>query len=431
MARADRVAAAAFLWVFPFFFFYHSLAALDVMPPVLGNWWTASHALALIALMPAAVMHMSKHREVALHVPIVALTVLCAAVAGYNFLWGPDYARGSTALSYSLKMVVSWWGLYLLGVHTQASERLANFLFACCIGMVFVTPLLVHAEALDLYQYISQAVVFTALYVMAVRWNDRLGALSGGLALGAVIYLASRSELLGLVGLLIGWAMLVCLHRHFRLLAIMMAASVVSFGLITGSLRALDAAEEWRSAPQASVVQPGESIGQTSAQPEEPELPASGGFAVGNPIERQMELADVSESKSVQQRQELLESGWRAIVASPVTGDYFGQMRDHGQAGHYIHNALSMWRQFGLFAFIIYFGWSLAVVAVTVKKIVWDRTTEPVWILCGMVSGYTLLLIIAAKSVYWPMPALAWGLFIAAILAGRDTKRAAHRPQTR
>lgn len=45
-------------------------------------------------------------------------------------------------------------------------------------------------------------------------------------------------------------------------------------------------------------------------------------------------------------------AGYKAIFENWIGGDYAGQVRDFGVIGSYIHNILSYWRQFGLFAFV-------------------------------------------------------------------------------
>ena len=106
-----------------------------------------------------------------------------------------------------------------------------------------------------------------------------------------------------------------------------------------------------------------------------------------------------------------MRKGWVDIKSSPVLGVYGGQMREpDGIFGHYMHNALSAWHQFGLLPFLIYCGLCFAPALVAGWRMYGGFSTDPMWTLTLYVGAFTLLLALLAKSIFWAMPALAWGL---------------------
>ena len=400
------ISSACFLWIFPFFFFYHSFVALGIIPPVLGNWWTVSHVLALVALSPLLLLD-ARHIDVRPHLPILALGAYCGAVGLYHFAFGEPYATGTGPLVSTAKLLISWVALYLLGFYLTKSDRLGNVLVACCLAMAAITPVLVYAEALELYQFMAQAVVFTALYPIAILWNQRKAAIAGGVALAAVVYIGSRSELLGLTAVLVGWSALCAMHGKWRLVLQMVAAGAVSGLLITAAIYSFTAVPAMLAGPAPVVEAP---AGGAQAPTTEAPTPAA---PHQSPIDRQMELTDLSSSRSMAQRTELFWSGLDAIKGSPITGDYAGQIREYGGSGYYIHNALSVWRQFGIVPFILFVGISAVGGWLCFRKLFIERVEAPMWVLAGMMAGYTILLVVVSKSVFWPLPALAWGLVAA------------------
>ncbi len=68
---------------------------------------------------------------------------------------------------------------------------------------------------------------------------------------------------------------------------------------------------------------------------------------------RMLRLIMGFEDASELARNRLLSNGLASIWANFFTGDYAGQVRDTGFIGSYIHNYLSIWRQFGFIPFAI------------------------------------------------------------------------------
>lgn len=396
--------------VFPFFFFYHSLVAFEVIPLFLGSWWSVSLGLALVALLPFALPLALKTWR--LHVPVVALALIATIYAVYYRLYGSDYQNSTEYFMYTGKLVIGWGGLYCLGLLMRPSNRFASITFWLVMAMVAVTPFLIQTEAYSLhsrlvgvagYQYFAMAFTFTAIIAIGCNWKNGRDAIIVGVGLPTIFYLLARSELIGFFAVCIGWCVLAAVQVRWKaiLVAFVAGAAVFAFIVIApGIPRALPSF-------QGQIEKP---LDELPAEPE-PQIDVTAEAAA-----RQAEAFDLGASPSWNYRVEYMMKGWEGIERSPIVGDYAGQVRDFNSAGAYIHNMLGVWRQFGIVAFIIYAGLCFGGAAFAVSQVVFREKTDPVWVLTAMVSGYVLVLTFGAKSVFWPPIALGWGMVAARLI---------------
>lgn len=117
----------------------------------------------------------------------------------------------------------------------------------------------------------------------------------------------------------------------------------------------------------------------------------------------------INEFQSTSARTELMVSGVKGITENPLMGDYLGQVRIYGSTGAYIHNALSAFQQYGLFAFSLYIYLAISSAIIGIRYVKYAKNNVKVEILIYS-SVISLLGIIISKSIGWPLPALAWGV---------------------
>lgn len=117
----------------------------------------------------------------------------------------------------------------------------------------------------------------------------------------------------------------------------------------------------------------------------------------------------ISGSSSASERTILLQSGIEGIIQSPLWGDYLGQVREFGTVGAYIHNALSVFQQYGIVAFLLYCYLTVSALVVGLKYISLAKSNMLIETLI-YISIISTVGIIVSKSIAWPYPALAWGL---------------------
>lgn len=114
-------------------------------------------------------------------------------------------------------------------------------------------------------------------------------------------------------------------------------------------------------------------------------------------------------SASLGERSLFLSSGLENILANPVRGDFMYYLREFGSSGAYIHNGLSMWADYGLFAMALYVVLIFSALAVGIVEVFPGRRRGiPECLL--YLSITSLIGVAISRSISWPMPALAWGI---------------------
>ena len=147
-------------------------------------------------------------------------------------------------------------------------------------------------------------------------------------------------------------------------------------------------------------------------------------------LSRIFEVLDISSSKSWAGRLSLQRKALDQIAQNPLMGRFGGHvLREDtgnyakGHTGRYAHNALSAWVTYGLAGFLLYLFLTLFGFFVPAREVILKRQDTPLWTLAFMLNFVCLLLVIVSKPVYWPLPALGWGVLAQALLnpvAGRS-----------
>lgn len=142
---------------------------------------------------------------------------------------------------------------------------------------------------------------------------------------------------------------------------------------------------------------------------------AAGGFALvalfslGADFTGDTRYSLTGASASLEERTRYLMAGLRAIHDYPLIGDFMYYLEKFDSPGAYIHNGLSMWADYGLFAMALYVVLILATTVMGVWAALPRRRTGTPELLLYL--GVTSLVgVVVAKSIAWPMPALAWGI---------------------
>lgn len=411
-ASTRGLPATMFLILFPAFFAYHVLAAFG-MPMFLGAWWGLFTLVAAGGLVPIVLWKMVAARQYLIHAPVAILAFIVGAVAVYYWLFGVTYQAEDVMLVASGKLLIAWGALYAIGVLLQPDEVFASWLRRALYAMVVVSVVFMDPfdgsfipaewnDALGVagYQWIAQAILFTGIAAFCFTSSDRQQILIIAVMLAGLVLAASRADLGSGLAVAVGWAVIKLSRRKLKtaVLGVLVFVAVVTAMRFVSPIvspvyiaagQAVKWAIEQTATAQVDVLKP-RTRGQTA--------------------ERYAETLDLGSSKSWAERQKYLASGWAAIKASPITGDYGSQIRDYGFFGSYIHNALSAWSQYGILAFILYLALTLSVPAVAAWQVLWRQSDHPLWLMTLFVGGVAAAMVLAVKAVYWPLPALAWGL---------------------
>ena len=423
-----------FFALFPVYFAYHALLTVDLLPPMLGGGWSVFTVPGVLTLVPMVALRSPNWR---IHAPVLLLAAWVALYAVVYFLLGAEWQRNPQLLLESFKLICAWGCLYAIGLLFRPSAVFTRASLYALTAMAAISLFLLDPAALRegvaTYLGFATSVVFVAIFCLALV-PQRTQPIVLAVAVGALFALGSRSDLLGFLLVMNLWLAIQLWHHRF--------ASAVTGAMLalTGALFSAAWTDtlpdvlkpvplellEWEpaaveknapsSAPSAAPSAPG--APKTAIAPAPPPKPKPKPKPepkppVAHTATRNFELAEMSKSQSLQIRGELMRKGWADIVSSPVLGVYGGQMRDPGGIfGHYVHNALSAWHQFGFVPFLIYLALCMASALIAAGHIL-RGATDPMWTLTLYVGAFTLLLAVGAKSIFWAMPALAWGLLAA------------------
>ncbi|MBI9107214.1 MAG: hypothetical protein JEZ04_10775 [Spirochaetales bacterium] len=112
-------------------------------------------------------------------------------------------------------------------------------------------------------------------------------------------------------------------------------------------------------------------------------------------------------------RNKVFIAGLEDILKFPFTGNYGGQILRFGTDGSYIHNCLSLWRQFGFVAFFLFFILCFQTISFAFKILLnYHLNPEPQANLFLLLSAMLILEVIFARSYNSPFIAIVFGLAI-------------------
>lgn len=363
-----------FLLIFPIFFLYHTLAAFEIIkvPLPLGGFWTLGNGIGFAMLAPLVALRSDRRAWIS-HGPVIILGLWVLAYALWHYAFGEVWQSSRPVLISNLKLIAQWGGLYCLGFLFVPSKRFGHLLIAILVGLTLIIPFLMQTDPLSpidavrwrfenkvaSYDAFANAFTVIAIAALAVAKKHLTQGIVMICALVGLLLLGARSEMIGFLVVVAVWFV-----RHWREFP-----RSLLYGLAISSIALLAAFEM---------------------------------FKFGS-FRRHLEVFDLSHSASWQHRMRLFWLGWQDIEASPILGKYAGQMQSTREFGGYIHNAVSVWHGFGLVPFVIYIWLCVSAAARS-----WNATPMVLYL-----SSYTVFLMIFSASVYWPYPALAWGLLSA------------------
>ena len=370
-----------FLLLFPGFYFYHLAVASGFIPLVLGGFILPVSLVAVVLYLPLIkfILHSCKMRPVYSFL-IVSLFVWCNVNAlSVFFIESSGYE--SKAIIQHFSVMLAWVALLFVGLGLSFEERW----FRCAI-------------------YISGLAIFFHLYFYVI-------------SSGEVQYIASRYyEVDSGVATHQAFARS-ALIVSFSLLSIVVAVKkqVLFFLVCTSLLFILSARSEFLVFVVAFsfyflVRLKWQKRGLLGAFFAAFFLLVVGAYNSEMLMEtRQANLLDIASDQSWLARKKLMSDAVDRIGQSPFVGQFGGHF-ESGGAGSYAHNILSAWDSYGFFAFLLYFF--VVLFPLVCSGIMIYKNKHPSKIQCFMffVSLSSLVLLLGAKTVFWPIPALAWGL---------------------
>ncbi len=357
------IGAAAFLALFPGFFFYHTLLGLGRMGAVLGGFFAPVSLLAVPPLLFIYVYRI-RHERLQFSRPDLYFNLYILyfiAIVAVNALAGAKLQIVGNHVLGILFIV----NLFIIFKFTDFGRPgLRRALIASLLGMsaivfafsvdgsFYLAPLgaAKNPESLATYQGFSRSYLLTYAVVVAHTRSRLLRVALSCLAAPTLFVNTARSEFVAML------AMVPIVELYYARRKLLMA-------LVFGALIALVYAN---IDDLLSLL----------------------------PSNRILELMDLSQSTSANKRHHLSVYAWQTIEHYPLLGDYASY-----QPGLYSHNVLSAWVDTGLFGFVFV----LALLAVPVAAMVINGFFHPVrngdFLLGFSIACITLLLL--ASSHYF------------------------------
>ncbi len=393
-ALTARASAIGFFVLFPGFIVYHTLVAMGVMPALLGGLFGVVSVMLFIvysALLPSQLHGML--------VSTRGFALMALAFFAYVLAWGlVNYGlQGGrvmqAALIQTIETLVLWLVLFMMGYRLPLdSPRLAR---AFWIAFVLIAAYLVfhvattgqwmffarhmieaeEGENVSTYQGYARSALVLLVYLIAI--SQRANVRAGLIVTGAFVMfvLGARSELYAFLALS---AVLLMLWAGMRV------KYMLTLLAVTAALIVL-------------VVSQFESLAGS----------------------RQLQILDLSGTSSWLARQNLGQRAVEQIVSSPLLGRFGGHISSSGVTGGYAHSMLSAWVNYGLLGFLLYVGLTASAFLGSAYRMVVVGDHGAWWVFAFATNFVSLLLIVLAKPVFWPLPALGWGAFANALVATR------------
>ena len=475
MKLSNYVALLSFFLLFPGYLFYHQFVAMDLIPPFAAGLFgyvslgTLAVFLALLPLNPDLLKQIARNRY-ALWV-LVFLSYTLAWTLAHYFLLDGDYI--TKAALQSLETVIFWSCLFLIGLILPVEAKALRWSFSACFlavlcfllyffistgeTMYYAQRLYGNTTDVSTYQGFARSVLVTLLLLLAVFNSFRCRAffILGGVFI--LYLLISRSDFYAFLAL----SAVLCIasgmtQRKYLLLLLLLClevfilagpdiaprfdAYVESVSRQEEAAAGAPATDELSTSAESAQTPPGGSPAQKAVQTPIPDNPAAqeparapvpGQAGTGSApdktaalprLSRIFEVLDISSSKSWAGRLALQRIAIDQIAENPLLGKFGGHVITEdtgkfakGHTGRYAHNALSAWVTYGLAGFLLYVSLALFAFLVPARQVIMKQRNEPLWVLAFIVNFVCLLLILVSKPVYWPLPALGWGILAQAL----------------
>jgi len=310
---------------------------------------------------------------------------------------GAGYALGQHAAhelgTYALMM--GWYaGAYALGRSLDLPAGRGRLVAALLLPVAALLPLVdwsffylaaryqEHGQSYSVYQGVARSVAMVAILALCAARRPAADGLIVAVTVAALFVIGARSEFYSFTGAAAMALVLPNLGRRRVWLAggavLAVAAAALALHVVAGGSLAID--------PDTSRVYELLSGQSTSL---------AARLALFRPIL----------------------GPWLDGDLSFLFGDLLSYQRITGSTGLYIHNALSVLTDFGLPGFGLYAGLCAAAAAVLLRA---HDGEAPFGL--RILAGFSLLMVLAAKSLFWSEVALFWG--VAAQVAAARAQRA-------
>ncbi len=358
-----RLIQLAFLLLFPGFFFYQTLLGLGTIRAYLGGYFSVIALALMLPLGGIFFYAVKRHRHFItkfdlVHVLFVAYVLLVLVI---------NYAAGANAMIVQryVQSVIFFVEMYIIFRLIDFNER--KFVIVATLSLLLMSGITIHYSidgffylqalndakdpaSLATYQGFARSYIYTFLIVIAVTRSVTLRLVLYALAIATLFLNGARTEFSAVLLLVPLIEFYHTRHKLYLLLPLVFA-----------------------------IIQIGANVGAIARR---------------LPDNRILQLLDLSHSSSAVARDHLTGNAWRTITQNPIFGD-FASYSD----GHYAHNMLAAWVDFGLVGFLAF----AAILGCAAFRLFTDgyflKTRSNEFVLACSFVCVTILWALAAKSV--------------------------------
>ena len=364
------------LLLFPGFFFYHTAVAVDLMPPVIGGFFTPIAILILIIYLPLYFIFNCKLSKVFL------------LYFSFFIFWG-FYVFIEYVIKYRLNNLgLLSWGLvavitnvtsYITMLHFNLNDKktvkyfFISFIIMCLIVLFysnngrFYLKAETDIDGVASYQGFARSLLFV-FYVCYVAYNNQRNKAIVMIISTIILFMNSaRSELIFFIVSIFIFNFINLRKDKFTVILNLFLITLVSINF------------DYILAKFSS--------------------------------NRLFELMHISKSTSFEGREEFAKKAWQVIQDHPLLGDY-GYYIDIYGIGSYSHNILSAWADFGILGFIFFLGISLYLLIFFINKIIFKASSDKSIQLLFLFSSTLLLGYLTAKDYSFMFFGLSLGLYV-------------------
>lgn len=311
---------AAFILLFPGFFFYHSLLGLGRISAFLGGYFTVVAIILMSPLIFFYVIAIKKYKNYfsKFDLYIVLFLIYYALVLAIQFLIGTD----SIIVQRYVQSLIFFMDTYIIFRMIDLDDK--KFVALAALLLVLMSAITVYfsidgffylqaldeaknPESLATYQGFARSYIYTFLILVSLAQSIGIRFLLYGLATASLFLNGARSEF---SAVLFAIPIIELYHTKYKLFSI--TPFILALILFAANVQAI-----------VDML----------------------------PNNRTVQLFDLSQSSSAIAREQLAIIAWRTIIQNPIFGD-FASYPD----GHYAHNILCAWVDFGLPGFLLFAG---------------------------------------------------------------------------
>ena len=385
MSKSDSLELAivhfAFFTLFPGFFFYHSALGKGAIGPIFLGYFSPISLAFMPILLTLYILKIRQSKRFITRTDFAffAFLLYFFFVVALNFAFGANHEVVKDHLASILHFAVVFIMFRIADFGSKKSKWIS---FICLIGMTAVIFYLSvdgflylkeqgassDSENVATYQGFARSYLVTFLVLLPFINTATLRLLIYFICVPALFVNGARSELVALIASIALTEIFYAKHRFPMLILVLALASIYAF--------------------------------------------YSNYLITLLPNNRVLELMDLSQSRSWDDRKLLFTHALESITAHPLLGDY-GSYVANGGAGSYAHNIFSAWVDLGFFGFVyLVCMLVLPVCSLSIDAIFRKAKVKPEELMLAFSLLFvTLLLLFTAKNFTYMLIAAAMGRY--------------------